>query len=446
MTEREFLQLALTVVLLGGLAIFLHVTRRHVLMLVFILAVVAGSVYYFTVAHSVLEYIRLGLDLRGGTRMVLQAYDTPEVAVTEEGLRAALGVIRERVDRLGVSEPNIYRVTDQPRIVVELAGVTEREALDIVSIANLEFRRHDGRVVVTGKDLRNAQAALSQANEPMVLLEFTPEGKRKFSEATTEVFNTPGCPGSAAPECRIDIYLDQDLVQSPVVQSPAIEDAQITGYANLQEAQRVATILNIGALPLHMQVEEVREISATLGQESVARSRVAVIIGLTAVVAYMLAYYRLLGLVASFALVVYMLLFLATLAGINAVLTLPGVAGIVLSLGMAVDANVIIFERIREELRTGKTFRAAMESGFIRGFTAILDGNVTTLIAAAVLFKFGTGPIRGFAVTLSIGVLASMVTAILFTRYLLRLLVRARLVRPGPLLGTGAAVPGRARS
>ena len=200
------------------------------------------------------------------------------------------------------------------------------------------------------------------------------------------------------------------------------------GDDNIKQAVRLAAILNTGALPLELKIVEVREVSASLGQDSIQASKVAGLIGITAVILFMMVAYRLSGLLANIALTIYVFLVLFTLWQLNAVITLPGVAGLVLSIGMAVDANVIIFERVKEEIRNGRTLASAVEAGFQRAFRTILDSNVTTLIATAVLYRFGTGPVRGFAVTLSIGIIASMLTAVVVTRYLLRASVGSRLL------------------
>ncbi len=223
----------------------------------------------------------------------------------------------------------------------------------------------------------------------------------------------------------ISIYLDDELLQAPTVTEPGIEQPEISPYATIEDAQNMAVLLNSGALPVPMEIISNRTVSATLGHDSIQKSRIAGLIGVAAVVLFMIIMYRVPGLVANLALAIYVALVFFTLIAIKAVLTLPGIAGLILSIGMAVDANVIIFERIKEELRAGKTVRSAVDAGFSRAFRTILDANITTIIGAAVLFRFGAGPVKGFALILAIGILASMVTAILVTRYLLRLAIDA---------------------
>jgi len=444
-------------VVLGALVLGLifRAKRLHLLQFLLVLSLVAGCAYYFTAQHPLLSMLPQGLDLQGGTRLVLEAVPSvpkgewddramhlthrqwlrdhiAERRVSPERLETTVGVIRERVDRLGVAEPVIYQVPGKDRIVVELAAVSRQEAMDIVQIAYLTFVDAEGNVIVTGDDLIRAQERLDRntqaGTQAIIHLELTPEAQRRFAEATTRIYN-----GQSASR-QIYIYLDEDLVQAPLVQSPNIADPIIQGYASLEEAHRIATILNIGALPVQLEVTEVREVSASLGAESIQRSQVAAAIGIAAVALFMILFYRGAGLVADFALVVYGLIVMAALYLTGAVLTLPGVAGLVLGVGIAVDANVIIFERIKDHLRLGRTLRAAVESGFRSAMRTVIDANVTTLIAAAVLFYFGTGPVRGFAVTLSVSILASMLTAVLFSQFMLRLIVNSRLVRSAAVL------------
>ncbi|HEX6988607.1 MAG TPA: protein translocase subunit SecD, partial [Bacillota bacterium] len=232
-------------------------------------------------------------------------------------------------------------------------------------------------------------------------------------------------------------YLDGELLMNPVVQDRITSgDPIITGVGTIEDAQNVAISLSSGALPVELEVVENRSVSALLGERAIFQSQQAAIYGVGAVILFMLLVYRLPGLAANLALVLYGLIVLVTLAGINATLTLPGIAGLILSVGMAVDANVIIFERIREELRAGTTVRAAIDAGFRNALSAILDSNITTLIAAAALGWRGTGPVRGFAVTLSIGVLASMITAVFVSRFLVRAMIDTGLVRnPARMFG-----------
>ncbi|MCL6451568.1 MAG: protein translocase subunit SecD [Acetobacteraceae bacterium] len=412
--------------------------QRSVAFLLVIVILVAAAVYCFLFPNPLAQkpiysYINLGLDLRGGTHVVLEAQETPETPVTDDAMRQALSIIRFRVDKLGVSEPIIQRQGDR-RIIVELAGIKDpEEAVKMVGkTAMLEFKDEAGKVIITGRDLVKAEAVIDPMNQPVVVLTLKPEAKKAFSEATTANVGKP-----------IMIYLDEELVQAPRVQEAGIEEPQITGYEKLEEAQRVAVLLNSGALPVPLKVVENRIISATLGRDSIQASKVAAVAGCAAVALFMLAFYRFPGVIAVFALLVYVLLLMGSLAGIKAALTLPGIAGIVLSVGMAVDANVLIYERIKEEVRSGKTLRAAVDAGFRNALRAIVDSNVTTLIGAGVLFYFGAGPIRGFAVTLSLGIVMSMITAVLFTRVMLRLLMSSGVIRTARVF---TRVPGGERA
>jgi len=357
--------------------------------------------------------MNLGLDLRGGTRMVLEARDTDTVKADEDAVARAKEVIERRVNQLGVSEPAIY-LQGAKRIVVELAGVKDpQRAREVIGrTAQLEFRDEQGNVIMTGSDLKNATAGSDEYGRPAVHFELTSEGAKKFEKATRENIGRP-----------ISIYLDQELLSSPVVQSVIRDKGQITGIGSMDKAKDLSMMLRAGALPVPLDLLHSEVLEPTLGQESIDQSKVAAVIGAGLVVLFMLAVYRLPGIMADIALGVYGLIVLAALAVIHAVLTLPGIAGLILSVGMAVDANVIIFERIKEEMRGGKRLRAAIDAGFTRAFGCILDSNVTTLITAAVLYVYGTGAVRGFAVTLGLGIVASMFTAIVVTRVLITAVV-----------------------
>lgn len=363
--------------------------------------------------------INLGLDLRGGVYVLYQAVETGE-AGGGDTIDRAITVIRNRIDSFGVAEPVIQREGDD-RIRVELAGIEDqKEARKVIgTTAMLSFIGPDNEVILTGGDLKDAFATFDGRNRPAVSLEFSPEGTTAFAEATQKYIGQ-----------IIAIQLDSNVISAPVVQSVITEGrAIIEGSMSIDEARNLALMLRSGALPVDLVELETRAVGPTLGQDSLTRSVRAGIAGFILVLLFMVAYYRFFGIIASVALVTYISLVFAVLSAMNATLTLPGIAGLILSIGMAVDANVIIFERIKEELKVGRTMRTSIEAGFNNAFSAILDGNVTTLIAAAVLFRYGTGPIRGFAVTLSVGILVSMFSAIILTRFLLRQAVRAEFLR-----------------
>ena len=376
--------------------------------------------------------IKLGLDLRGGATVLLQAKDNPNDPINDEKMSRAIATIRERIDTIGVTEPVISKVGEN-RIEVQLPEIQDpQRALEIIGqTAQLEFIEEETKtVILTGDDIKKAQAdyvpskdGLGQA--PAVAFELSPEGAKKFAEATKRNIDKV-----------IGIYLDKKPISLPTVESE-IPDGKgvITGSATMEEAGDLATLIRAGALPVELETLSVTSVGPQLGANSFEQSIRAGQIGVLLVLIFMLIFYRLPGLVSDIALVLYTLIVLTVLASLKATLTLPGIAGIILSIGMAVDANVIIFERIKEEMRLGKTLRAAIDSGFRRAFLTIFDSNITTLIAALVLFFFGTGPIKGFAVTLSIGIVTSMFTAILVTRYLLKLLVRSNLTKNLKLFG-----------
>ncbi len=407
--------------------------RNSGLILALIFVAVAGAGFYFIKVDKLWGKIKKGLDIQGGIHVVFEGVDTSGMPVTPQAMEQARAIIEQRVNGLGVAEPIIQRQGER-RIIVELPGITDPEkALETIGrTALLEFKDSSGKVIVTGKDLVTRAVGWeldTTRNQWVVTLQFKGDGVKRFAEATRLAASFP----ETDPRRRIGIYLDGVQLQNPTVNEP-IESgrAVITGYASQEEAKRIAVSLQSGALPVKLNLVENRTISPTLGTDSLKRSEAAAVIGTVAVLAFMFLYYRIPGFWADFALFTYLLIFLGILWAIKATLTLPGIAGFVLSVGMAVDANVVIFERIREELRVGKTIRAALDAGFANAFRAIFDSNATTLLGAAVLFYLGTGPVRGFALTLALGVLVSMFTAIVLTRFVLRLLVNAG-VKPGPL-------------
>jgi len=387
------------------------VQRNTSIAIIAAIVVVIGIISYF-VYQPLLNNINLGLDLRGGLRVVLEAEELEGEKVTQDTIEKALGILRTRVDALGVKETVLYPQGDK-RVVIEIAGEDDPEAaVNILkNTAQLQFMDEEGNVVLTGKNLVDAQAQMKRdgSNEAEIALEFDKEGTELFAKATSENVGKP-----------IIIVLDGQPISAPTVREPITNgQAVITGNFTAKEAQDLAVLLRSGALPVSLKVMEKRSIGPTLGADSLDKSLKAGLVGLIAILVFMIGYYRLPGLIADLSLVIYTMLVLGTMAILDAVLTLPGIAGFALSIGMAVDANVIIYERIKEELRWGKTLVAAIEAGFKRAFTAIFDANITTLITAAVLMYFGTGPIKGFAVTLSIGIVASLLVALTFTRYML---------------------------
>ncbi len=364
---------------------------------------------------------QLGLDLRGGVHVVYEAVPSEGSPVTDDAVDKLIGVFRNRIDAFGLKEPLLQKEGNN-RVVVELPGVKDpQEAVELLGkTAHMEFKTEDGETVLTGKHLKDAQAQLSPANnQPIVALTFNNEGAKIFEEVTTANVGRP-----------LAIYLDDQLITAPRISGPISGgNAEISGgYQSLEEAQQEALLLRSGALPVNVELMEMRNIGPTLGRESLNLSLKAGIIGIAAIFLFMLLYYRWPGVIADLSLLVYGLIMAGVFILLGTTLTLPGIAGIILSIGMAVDANIIIYERLKEELRAGRTLRSAIDAGFHNAFRAILDSNVTTLIAAVVLYFLGTGPIKGFAITLGTGILVSMFTAITFTRFVLHLVARSRLV------------------
>lgn len=439
--------------------------RKLIYKILLILGVVGLCAYY---AFPLDKRINLGLDLQGGMHLLLKV-DTSHLQgqAKLDACDRAVEVIRNRIDEFGVRETSIQK-QGEDEIVVQLPGVTDRErAIDLIGkTAMLEFKvvSNDAeklkiaiagtipegfelkytpdeneplllekQAVIVGDALTNASVRFdqSQFNEPIVALQFNAAGAKKFAEIT-----------AANVGKRLAIVLDGKVQSAPRIREAIPSgEAVITGRFDAQAAQDLALILRVGALPAPMHVEEERTVGPLLGQDSINKGVRAALIGCALVFIFMAGYYLLAGLISDIALLLNLIMILGGLGllpllfpGISATLTLPGIAGIALSLGMAVDANVLINERIREEILSGKSLRAAIGLGYDRAFSAIFDSNLTTLIAAFLLFQFGTGPIRGFAVTLTIGLIASMFTAIVATRTVFEVLLSFNWIKSLPML------------
>lgn len=391
------------------------------LALVFVILIASGY-YMLPLATS----IKQGLDLQGGTHVVLEAVDTPEAKVDEDAVQRVVKIIEKRVNEIGLTEPIIQR-QGQRRIIVELPGIKEPEkAIEMLGkTALLEFQDENGTTVMTGKDLKDAKAEIGQNKNTVVALEFSEDGTKIFGDLTTKNVGK-----------HISILLDKKVLTNPVVNEPIPSGkAVITGSRTIEEAQSLAILLRSGSLPVKVDVMEMRTVGPTLGQDSKDKSKVAFAIGIGTIIVFMLVFYRLSGFVVTVALVLYVMMLLFGLKMLNATLTLPGIAGLILSIGMAVDANVLIFERFKEEYHGGKTLRAAMDAGFSRAFATILDSHLTSLIAAVVLFFLGAAPIKGFAITLGLGIVLSLFTAITITKLLLRMLMHANVFKNGKIFG-----------
>lgn len=375
-----------------------------------IIAVFAGTIGWL--AGS----IRQGLDLQGGTHIVMQAEDTPQNKVTPEGVNQVINIMQKRINEMGLTEPIIQR-EGANRIIIELPGERDpQKAIETIGkTAVLEFKDEEGNVRLTGEDLKTAKEQMGPNKEPLVALEFTSEGAQKFADLTTANVGR-----------HIGIYLDGKELTNPVVNEPITGGAAtISGQRTLEEAKDLAIMLRSGALPLKVSVLEVRTVGPSLGQDSKDKSVAAFAIGLTLIVCFMLVIYRVAGFIADTALLVYVLILLGILSVLHATLTLPSIAGIILSIGMAVDANVLIFERFKEEIAGGKVLRLAIQAGFKRAFTTIFDANMTVIITSAILYFLGSGTVKGFAFSLGLGVAVSMFTAITVSRTLLMMLIDA---------------------
>jgi preprotein translocase subunit SecD len=397
------------------------------LILVIVVAIVAGVINYEgLIAKNTKLIPKLGLDLRGGVRIVLEAQDTESAKATNDAIDAAVGVIDKRVNALGVSEATAVREgANSKRIVVELPGWEDPEAAKgiIGKTALLEFKTEDGKVVVSGKNLKDARLVFSQAQdslgEPQISFELDAAGTTAFAAAT-----------QANVGKKITIYLDSQVLMSPTVEV-AITDGKgvISGGFTAAEASNYALLLKSGSLPVKLVAISEEVVGPSLGGVFVRRSALAAVIAFLLVVIWMFVMYRYLGLVSGIALIIYADILMAAYLVLHATLSLPAIGGAILSIGMAVDANCIIFERIREELGMKKTVKSAIGAGFSRAFRAVFDSNLTVLVGTAFLFYFGSGTVRGFSVTLALGVLASMFTAVFASHTLVDLLLTPAIAR-----------------
>lgn len=444
------------------------------------LVAVAASLYL-----ALTQSPRLGLDLRGGTQIVLETKDSPTVEADAEATRRAVEVLRQRVDALGVSEPSLAQSGDR-RIIVELPGVRDPREASAVIGRTAQLTVHPvtgetgtkgssrpaadgsrtlpdpdrpgghldlGPTVLTGEGVKNAEAQLDQQsmNGWYVTLDFRGSAGGDWADVTGKA----ACAPQGAPERRVAIVLDGKVISAPGVNADVAcgtgitgGTTQITGGFDEDEARELAALVKGGALPVPVDVIEQRTVGPTLGADAIAASTQAALIGLALTALFITVVYRLLGALATVALALYGLMSYAALVAIGATLTLPGLAGFVLAIGMAVDANVLVFERAREEYlgaRGTGSLPKSLHTGFTKAWSAVLDSNVTTLLAAGLLFAFATGPVKGFGVTLSIGVLVSMVSAFVVSRVLAETAVRRGFVRRRPGL-TGLTATGRVRA
>lgn len=365
----------------------------------------------------------LGLDLVGGSRITYAPADSEgnEISATEEDLDAAIAVMRRRLSSMGFTEADVY--TSDGSIVVEIPDVSnpEEAVQTLGSTAQVQFRDYTGKVWISGSDVTGAKYEIRQSNSTgmdtnMVVLEFSDEGAQKFEEATSFAA------AQSSDNNYLSIYLDEEEISHPQCSQAITGNSAVIEMSGstAEEAVALADLISAGALPFSLKNTYLETVGASLGEESLSTSLIAGLIGLILVMLFMLIVYRVMGVASCISLTVYALLFGLVISIFHINLSLPGIAGVVLTIGMAVDANVIIFERVKDELRMGKTVRYAIDSGYKRAFWAIFDSNITTLIAAAVLWLKGTGSIVGFAQTLFIGVVLSMLVMLVLTKLLLK--------------------------
>ena len=429
-----------------------------------------------------IQKTNLGLDLQGGLSVILEGQSTATNPVTDEKMTQAVKVIQDRVNRLGVAEPEIQR-QGADKISVQLPGIdnpdealkligktavleffdvkqfgtpyaTEAEALKAAGVTSADQLPAGTEIVhwpvkgdntadqwfvvttppvVNGSMLTKAGVGFDQNNQPKIDMEFNSEGATAFGNITGKMAETTQITGETQ---RLAIVLDGEVASAPrVLERIPDGRAEITGKFTLDDARNLALVLNTGRLPVKLIPVSQSSVGAVLGQAALNQALIAGAVGLLLVMIFMIAYYRLLGVVASVALIIYGVLFIGILNGIGVTMTLPGIAGMILTLGMAVDANVLIFARMRDEVAAGKTIQAATSAGFKKAFRAVFDCNMTTIITAIILFWAASGSIKGFALTLGIGVVLSMFTAVLVTRSMLNLLMGWKWFRNPKLLG-----------
>ncbi|WP_406256101.1 protein translocase subunit SecD [Streptomyces chartreusis] len=448
-------------------------------------ALLALTVIAASLAIALTTPVRLGLDLRGGTQITLETRSTATTEADREATDRTMEVLRGRIDALGVAEPTLVRSGDH-RILVELPGVQDsKKAADVLG-RTAQLTVHpvlgtaetpDGAstppqadpakeqtlpdesgqplrlkaAALTGQDVKGADARFDQQSGAgwHVTIDFTGDGRDAWADVTAQA----ACHPAGDPQRRVAIVLDNKIISSPQV-DPSVGcgtgipggTTQITGSFDDAEARELALLISGGALPVPVETVEQRTVGATLGETAIEAAAWAAVIGTTLTALFIIAVYRLMGLLATAALLCYGLISYAALAALGATLTLPGLAGFVLAIGMAVDANVLVFERAREEYaaRSRPSPRSALTAGFRGALSAIADSNITTLVAAGLLFALSSGPVRGFGVTLGIGVLASMISALVITRVLAEYAAGRPAVRRRPRL-TGIADTGRVR-
>ncbi|WP_206458063.1 protein translocase subunit SecD [Anaerovorax sp. IOR16] len=381
------------------------------------------------------DQLKLGLDLKGGVSVVMEAQTDATGSELKTLMQQTQAIIEKRVNQMGLSEP-VVTIEGEKRIRVELPGADDADQAikQIGKTAQLQFIMADGTVVLDGSQVKDAGVAKNQGKNDIsldtgyvVTLEFNAEGSKAFKAATERIVNnqvTSTVPGMEANQ--IMILLDGQVLSNPKVTQIISGQAEISGNFTNEAAANLAVLIRGGALPVGLEEVDTTTVGPTLGIDSLKGSVLAGMIGVALIIVFMIAMYRVMGLAADIALLLYILIVLWVMAAFNAVLTLPGIAGMILGVGMAVDANVIIFSRIREEVKNGKSIRVAAHEGFKRAMSTVIDSQVTTMIAAVVLYQLGSGPVRGFAMTLMISIVGSIFTAVVITQLYLSIFAESK--------------------
>lgn len=369
------------------------------------------------------QMLTKGLDLQGGVSVVEQA----QGKVNNEAMEKTMSLINLRINKLGVSENNVQKEGSN-KIRIEVPGKFDKdEVINLIGkTGKLTFKDPNGKVILTGSDVKDASAYISQdTQKPTINLALKDSGTKKFAAATQKFLGQ-----------KIAIYMDEQQLTNPTVNAVITNgQAIIEGSATLEEAKRQADIIKSGALPVKLKVVQSQVVGASLGADAFPKSVFAGGVAMAIIFLFMLLVYRVPGLMADIALVLFTVLVLFAFVAIKATLTLSGIAGLILTIGMAVDANVLIFERFKEELKLGKSVRSAFDAGFHRAMASIVDSNVTTIIAGAVLYALGTGSVKGFALTLVIGTLISMFTAIVVSKHLISWAINVGLINKASHFG-----------
>ena len=417
---------------------------KRVMAVLIILILIAG--WYVTIfgagskVDPIKDHMKLGLDLQGGVYVVLEADTDATGAELTSLMNQTQAVIEKRVNEMGLTNP-VVSIEGEKRIRVELPGVDDAESAikSIGTTAQLTFITADGNVILTGDNVKDASTALNQKGAGYVVtMEFDSTGSSLFEAATQSIVNGEitadeklGLPANC-----IAIILDNEVISYPSVSSVITGGkCQIEGNFTQEEATNLAALIRGGALPVNLEEVQTNIVGPTLGMDSLTQSIIAAVIGAVLVLLLMLIVYRIMGLAADIALIVYILAYLWIIVAFGNVLTLPGLAGMIRYVGMAVDAHVIIFSRIREEVVKGKTIRVATTQGYKRALGTVVDSQVTTLIAGVALYEFGSGDVRGFALTLMIGIIISIITATIVTNVYLQLMAESRIFGTKKMFG-----------